>query len=57
MEATLKLIKKTLTTKWRAVDIIGGTPSPDSPNPAFATDRHPVGRANPYQPQSAWPQS
>jgi hypothetical protein len=57
MEATLKLIKKTLTTKWRPVDIIGGTPSPDSPNPALATERHPVGRANPYQPQSAWPQS
>jgi hypothetical protein len=57
MEATLKLIKKTLTTKWRLVDIIGGTPSPDSPDPAFATERHPVGRANPYQPQSAWPQS
>jgi hypothetical protein len=54
MEATLKLIKKTLTTKWRPVDIIGGTPSPD---PAFATERHPVGRANPYPPQSAWPQS
>jgi len=54
MEATLKLMKKTLTTKWRPVDIIGGTPSPD---PAFATERHPVGRANPYQPQSAWPQS
>jgi hypothetical protein len=57
MEATLKLIKKTLTTKWRLVDIIGGTPSPDSPDPASATERHPVGHANPYQPQSAWPQS
>jgi hypothetical protein len=53
MEATLKLIKKTLTTKWCPTDIIGGT----SADPALATEGQAAGRASPYQPQSAWPHS